>query len=198
MRDGILAQLRKCTHDFFRQKMIDGRHSERRLPGAVGNDRQRSAAREMAWADEYYARRNFNAPVNFSGNAARIRVSGVWNKPGPGADFFPVAAVRKKRIDGRAEARRIIWIKPAGDSRKANHGEPGSSFRFGWLALDLECDIFAALIPDHPFVSVLVAAGIENVLHFVADRGGIREGMQFAHVGKAAHLKRLVQHMADF
>ena len=124
MRHGILAQQRKSANNFFRQRRIDGRQSERRLPGAFGKNRKGSAARKMPRAEQDHARGNFHAPVNFPGNAARINVSGVGNEAGSCANFLFFGARRKKRIDGGAQALRIIWIKPAGDSGKANHGEP--------------------------------------------------------------------------
>src|SRR5260221_14380333 len=103
--------------------MIDGRHSKRRLPGAVGKNCKRSAARKMTRPEQYHARRNFNAPVNFPGDGARINVPGVGNKACAYGKFLFLGAACKKRIDGGAQAPRIIWIKAASDSGKANHVE---------------------------------------------------------------------------
>ena len=124
MRHGIFAQQRKGAKNFFRQRTIDGRHSQRRLPGAIGKNCKRSAARKMPRAEEYHAPGNFNAPVNFSRDRARIHISGVRNEACARADFLFMRAAGKKRIDVSAQAIRIIWIKTAGDSRRANHGEP--------------------------------------------------------------------------
>jgi hypothetical protein len=77
----------------------------------------------MPRAEQDHALGNFNAPVNFPGDVSRIYVSSVRNEAGSSANFLFFAA-REKRIDRGAQSLRIIWIKPAGDSRKANHGEP--------------------------------------------------------------------------
>jgi hypothetical protein len=78
----------------------------------------------MARAKQDHARGNIDTPVNFPGDAARIHVSSVGNEARACADFHFFAATGKKRIDISAQAYRIIWIKPACDSGKANHGEP--------------------------------------------------------------------------
>src|SRR5258706_15191568 len=74
---------------------------------------------------------------------------------------------------------------------------PGGSIRFGWLALDLQCDVPAPPVPNDDLVSILVAARIKNNLHLVADFRGISEGMKLTHVDKAAHLDGLVEHVHD-
>src|SRR6266852_9686296 len=142
MRDLILAKVGESANNFFRQKMIDGRHSKRRFPGPVGKNRQRSAARKVTRPDQDHSRRNFYLSVDFTRDTARILVSRMGNKACTRADLTFLAAARNIGIDASAQPLRIIWIKPAGDSRKTNHGEPGGSFRFGWLALDIDCDIF--------------------------------------------------------
>ena len=162
MRDLILAKLRESANNFFREKMIDGRHSKGRLPSPIGKNRQRSAMRKVTRPDQDHSRRNFYLPVDFTRDTARILVSGMGNKARARADFSFLAAARNKGIDVSAQAPRIIRIKPAGDSRRANHGEPEGSFRFGWLALDIDSDIFAAFVPDLDFVTVLISAGVQN------------------------------------
>ena len=158
----ILAKLGESANNLFRQKMIDGRHSKRRLPGSVGKNRQRSAARKVTRPDQDHSRRNLYLSVYFTRDSARILVSGMGNKARARADFSFLAAARNKGIDVSAQAPRIIRIKPAGDSRRANHGEPEGSFRFGWLALDIDCDIIAALVPELDFVTELISAGVQN------------------------------------
>jgi hypothetical protein len=48
----------------------------------------------------------------------------VGHKACPSADFHSLAPVHKKSINGGAQALWIVWIKPAGDCRGTNHGEP--------------------------------------------------------------------------
>ncbi len=78
----------------------------------------------MARADQDHARGYFDALVHFSSDASGIHVAGVRNQASARANFFECGAVRKEGVDGSAQAVRIIWIKAAGDSGRANHGEP--------------------------------------------------------------------------
>src|ERR1700689_1369034 len=75
---------------------------------------------------------------------------------------------------------------------------PNGSFRLGWFALDLGSDVPTALVPHDDFVSVLIAAGIKNILHFGAELRGIAEGVEFPDVDQASHLNRLRKHVHDF
>ena len=182
MRDLILAKLGESANNFFRQKPIDGRHSKRRLPGPLGKNCQRSPARKVTRPDQDHSRRNFYLSIDFTCDTARILVSRMGNKACARADFSFLAAARNKGIDVSAQARGIIRIKPAGDSRRANHGQPGGLLRLGRFALDIDSDIFAAFVPDLDFVTVLITAGVQNAKHFGADCGGISESMQLERV----------------
>lgn len=67
----------------------------------------------------------------------------------------------------------------------------------GSLALDFQGDIRAALVPDLHLISGLIAALIKDLLHLVADRGGVGKGMIFHRVRDPAHLNPVVQHAHD-
>ncbi len=77
------------------------------------------------------------------------------------------------------------------ESRKAQFGLDG-------LPLTLSATSLAGVIPDFHFVSILVAAVIKNILHLVANLRRVSKCVKLAHVGKAAHLNRLVQHVQHF
>src|ERR1700722_2595696 len=124
VRHRILTQQRKRPYDFFSKQVIDGRHSQRCLPGAIRKNCQGSAAREMPRTEQNHPPGNIQAPVNLSGHTARIDISGVRNETAPRAKFLLFDATCKKGVDIRTQMIRIIWIKTAGDSWKANHSEP--------------------------------------------------------------------------
>ena len=72
------------------------------------------------------------------------------------------------------------------------------SERFGRLALNFQRDFGAGLILNFNFVTVLVAALVDQSQHFVVDLIRISERMDLKSVDEASHLDASGHHVENF
>ena len=69
------------------------------------------------------------------------------------------------------------------------------SERFGRLAFNFQCDFGAGLILNFNFVTVLVAALVDQFQHGITDLIGVSERMDLKSIHQAPHLDATGRHV---
>jgi hypothetical protein len=120
MRHTILAKQGRRGSEFTGKIRVDLRAAQRRLPGSLGINGLRFAARKVPWPKQKKPPRQFQLSVNGSGNMTRIPITCVGNHAGErwAGTFFLRG---NERGDLAREFLRIFGVKTAGNGRQAKH-----------------------------------------------------------------------------